>query len=317
MIDNQIVEDVRNVDVIAFMEKYNGFTFTHQYGTYRCEQHKSLAVKADRLSWYWHSRGVGGYGVLDYLVKVENMAFRDAVGVVIGATPLTAPQLRERQATEPPPKTLILPEKSGIPLRLYDYLCIKRGIDSDVVHTLIQEKKLYEDRRGNVVFVGHDGQGVARFASVRGTYGDCSFRGDCSGSDKKYSFSAVFAPCKRLYCFESPIDLMSYASLVNAAAGDTGEWKRYSYLSLSGTSDTALQFFLNKHKEVSELVLCLDNDAPGRKAAAKMAQKYVYKGYLMLNELPRGKDFNEDLTEKIRLEKGLKSAVITHKEMSL
>ena len=84
MIDNNIVEQARNADIIAFLEKYRGFTFAQQGGAFRCEQHKSLAVKADRLSWYWHSKELGGYGVLDYLVKAENMAFREAVEVVTG-----------------------------------------------------------------------------------------------------------------------------------------------------------------------------------------------------------------------------------------
>ena len=86
-IDDNILHQARTADVLAFLEKYHGFTFAHQGGAYRCEQHKSLAVKADRLSWYWHSRGVGGYGALDYLVKVENMPFRETVEVITGTTP--------------------------------------------------------------------------------------------------------------------------------------------------------------------------------------------------------------------------------------
>ena len=313
-IDDNILAQARAADVLAFFEKYNGYTFAHRGGEYRCQQHPSLAVKQDRLSWYWHSKGIGGHGVLDYLVKAENMSFRQAVEVVTGATPPTAAPPRPSEA-EPPPKKLILPEKAGIMLRLYDYLCMKRGIDGDVVNTLIQEEKLYEDRRGNVVFVGHDEQGAARFASLRGTHGD--YRGDCAGSDKRYSFQAVFAPCERVYVFESPIDLMSDATLTNAATGDTEAWKQDSRLSLSGTSDTALSFFLNQHREVKEIVLCLDNDTAGREAAALMARKNAAKGYTVLIDFPQGKDFNEDLTEKIRLEKGLKNAVKMHKETSL
>ena len=182
----------------------------------------------------------------------------------------------------------------GIPIRLYDYLCMKRGIDSDIVNTLIQREMLYEDKRGNVVFVGYDEQGAARFASLRGTQSD--FRGDCPGSDKRYGFTmAACAPSDRLYLFESAIDAMSHASLVNADTGDTGAWKRDSRLSLAGTGDAALPFFLNQHKTVRELVFCLDNDPAGRGAAAILARKYAYKGYTALNEPPRGKDFNEDL----------------------
>jgi hypothetical protein len=290
MIENKTVEQARNADVIAFLEKYHGFTFAHRSGVFRCQQHPSLAVKNDRLSWYWHSRGLGGFGVLDYLVKAENMPFREAVEVVTGITPVAAtPRLEQ-----PPPKTLILPEKKEIALRLYDYLCMKRGIDSEVVNTLIQREMLYEDKRGDVVFVGFDEQGAARFASLRGTQSD--FRGDCAGSDKRYGFCmAACAPSERLYLFESAIDAMSHASLVNADTGDTGAWKRHSRLSLAGTSDAALPFFLNQHPAVRELVFCLDNDMAGREAAAIMARKYAYKGYTVLNEPPMGKDFNEDL----------------------
>jgi len=288
-IDDNILAQARTADVLAFLEKYNGFTFTHRGGEYRCKQHPSLAVKADRLSWFWHSKSIGGYGILDYLVKVENMPFREAVEVVTGATPATA---KPRQETEPP-KTLILPEKTSFSGWLYDYLCNKRGIDVNIVNTLIQKEKLYEDKRGNVIFVGHDEQGVARFASLRGTHGD--YRGDCLGSDKRYGFNAVFAPSERLYLFESAIDLMSHATLVNAVANDTEAWKQHSRLSLAGTSDTAIPFFLNTHKEVKELVFCLDNDQAGQEAADVLVRKYAYKGYTVVNELPKRKDFNEDL----------------------
>ena len=301
MIGSSIIEQARNADIIAFLEKYHGFTFAHQGGAYRCNQHKSLAVKNDRLSWYWHSKGIGGFGALDYLVKDENVPFHEAVEVITGATPPTAPP----QLKTEPPKVLVLPQTVGIPLRLYDYLCKKRGIDSEVVNALLQKEMLCEDRRGNVVFIGYDEQNKARFASMRGTYGD--YRGDCSGSDKRYGFTmAACAPSDRLYIFESPIDAMSHASLVIAVTGDKNAWKQHSRLSLAGTSDTAIPFFLNQHKSVRELVFCLDNDTAGREAAAIMARKYAYKGYTALNELPRGKDFNEDLqahTAQIRAEK--------------
>ena len=293
-IDDNILAQAMAADVLAFFEKYNGYTFAHRGGEYRCQQHPSLAVKQDRLSWYWHSKGIGGHGVLDYLVKAENMSFRQAVEVVTGATPTAAPP-RPSEA-EPPPKKLILPEKAGIMLRLYDYLCMKRGIDGDVVNTLIQEEKLYEDRRGNVVFVGHDEQGAARFASLRGTHGD--YRGDCSGSDKRYGFAvAACEPSERLYLYESPIDLMSAASLenYNALPFEWNAWQEHHRLSLAGVTETAVPFFLNTHKEVKEVVFCLDNDPAGREAAVNMARKYAEKGYRTRLELPQGKDFNEDL----------------------
>jgi hypothetical protein len=112
----------------------------------------------------------GGHGVLDYLTKVENTPFRQAVELVCGISPYTTTSQHwanlTRQVAEPP-KALILPEKKGVSIRLYDYLCVRRGIDCAIVNTLIQKEMLYEDKRGNVVFVGYDEQGKPRFASLR------------------------------------------------------------------------------------------------------------------------------------------------------
>ena len=285
MIDNKTIEQARNADIIAFLEKYYRFTFSNKGNSYRCKQHPSLAVKADRRSFYWHSKGVGGFGVLDYLTKVENMPFREAMGMVVGSLPIAT------EAKVESPKVLVLPEKAGIPLKLYDYLCLKRDIDSDIVNTLMQKEMLYEDKRGNVVFVGYDERNKPRFASLRGTHGD--FRGDCLGSDKRYGFNmAADAPSERLYIFESAIDAMSHASL------DKSTWEQHHRLSLSGTSDTAVQFFLNQHREVKELAFCLDNDPVGREVAVSLARKYAGKGYLTRIELPSAKDFNGDLQER-------------------
>ena len=99
--------------------------------------------------------------------------------------------------------------------------------------------------------------------------------------------------------------------------GDTDAWKRHSRLSLAGTSDAALPFFLNTHKDVQELIFCLDGDLAGLEAATDLIPKYQGKGYIALYEPPQGKDFNEDLPEKIRLEKGLKNSVKMHKETSI
>jgi len=314
--DKNLVEQARSADVIDFLQKHCGFTFTANRGSYRCEQHPSLAVKGDRLSFYWHSKGVGGYGVLDYLTEVEGMQFRQAVEVVAGTTPTTAPtQPHFGNAQRDNPKILKLPARKGMPLRLYYYLCKKRGIDGDIVSKLIQEKKIYEDPHGNVVFVGHDEQGKPRFASVRGTYTDKGFRWDCAGSDKRYGFNmAACAPSGRLYVFESPIDAMSHATLAILEYGDRTAWEHNRRLSLAGTSDSALPFFLNQHTAVRELVFCLDNDGPGREAADAMARKYAGKGYTAHVEPPRGKDYNEDLaaflTARTRPERTRKDLIV-------
>ena len=82
---------------------------------------------------------------------------------------------------------------------------------------------------------------------------------------------------------------------MNIYVGDKTAWELDSRLSLAGTTDTALPFFLKKHFDVKELIFCLDNDKAGREATAIMARKYAEKGYVVLVDFPKGKDFNEDL----------------------
>jgi len=295
-IGTDIIEQVRNTDMIDFLSKRNGFTFSRNGDTYRCKQHPSLAIKEDRLSWFWHSRGIGGRGCLDYLTKIENMPFRDAVQAISGVTQTTAPP----QRAEVRKKTLVLPEKTGLPIRLYDYLCNKRGIDGTIVNSLMLERKLYEDRRGNIVFVAFDEHGEARFASVRGTQNNSSFRADCAGSDKSYGFNMTYTTVNQLYLYESPIDAMSHATMEIIIKGDKSAYRRNNRLSLAGTSDIALPMYLEKHPFVKELVFCLDNDEAGRVASSAMSKKYAEKGYFVRVEAPLGKDYNNDLLNLIK-----------------
>ena len=88
---------------------------------------------------------------------------------------------------------------------------------------------------------------------------------------------------------------MRHASIENVITGNASAWLEHNRLSLSGTADTALPKYLQQHPHVKELVLCMDNDTAGRDAAIAIARKYADKGYMTRLELPRGKDYNEDL----------------------
>ena len=249
------------------------------------------------------------------------MAFREAVETIVPLcttepTPSqksASPNGRLASAHNPsktvppppePPKNLILPEKAGLTLQLFQYLCNKRGIDSTIVNRLIQENQIYQDRRGNIVFIGYDQQGKARFASLRGTYGDCAFRRDCTGSDKRYGFvmtasASATAQPDTLYIFESAIDAMSHASLANSRTGNKNAWLQHNRLSLSGTADTALSHYLSTQPNIKELVFCLDNDPAGQEATNHLMRKYADNGYIVRSEPPASKDFNVDLLDYI------------------
>lgn len=77
---------------------------------------------------------------------------------------------------------------------------------------------------------------------------------------------------QKLIVFESPIDAMSHASLVNAIAGNPNAWRVHTRLSLGGTSDVALMQYLSEHSKCRDITLCLDNDAAGLAAAKLIGQ---------------------------------------------
>jgi hypothetical protein len=108
--------------------KVNKFSKSRGYGT-------QVWCALDCLSWYWHSKSLGGFGVIDFLTKIEGMSFRGAVEAVTGIDTVTL-KLKKDTAE---PVILFLPEKKGKPIRLYDYLCVKRGILGDIVHELMNK----------------------------------------------------------------------------------------------------------------------------------------------------------------------------------
>jgi DNA primase len=81
----------------------------------------------------------------------------------------------------------------------------------------------------------------------------------------------------------------------NLVQNDKNAWKHDYRLSLGGTSDVALDSYLERHRGISKLILCLDNDDAGQTATEKLNTKYSALGYEVKIIAPQGKDFNEDL----------------------
>jgi DNA primase len=302
----------RSIDVLDFIEKYYGFTFTQKSPTqYRCKEHHSLTVNADRQSWYWHSKGTGGHGAIDFLTKAEQMDFKTAIKTLDEMIPRISSHTRnESNIIKADFKNpLILPEKADfLYKRLYAYLVNTRGIDPNIVKEMLHEKRMYEDKKGNIVFIGYDENNAPKFASLRGTYTNKPFKMDCQGSDKSFSFRMEGTRTdgttpKQLYVFESPIDCLSHATLKKLHDGDNSPWQEDIRLSLGGTADTALEKYLERNKDIKEIILCLDNDQPGHEAAIRISQKYNARGYKVRTEFPESKDHNEDLKKHINKHK--------------
>lgn len=203
---------------------------------------------------------------------------------------------------EPGKKPFLLPEKNDTYKHLFAYLICTRMINKQIVYDLVKLNKIYENKYYNsCVFVGYDLNGEAKYAAIRGTSSSMQYRKDVAGSDKSYPFAVnvraggICGESKfsssNLYVFESPIDLMSYLSLLKLH-----RIKDFNAccISLGGVCDLALERFLNEHPKITEITLGLDNDEAGRFACEQIRQKYSCR-YNIKRHIPENKDFNEDL----------------------
>ena len=287
----------KNADLIEFLKAYMGFDFKKAGHYYQCVQHNSLVVYPDRKGFVWNSRNISGGDTIDFVRKVEGKSYPEAIEAIIGekaaAVCQSAPTYKSQAGK------LVLPQKAeGKYSRVFAYLAETRGIAPSVIADFMKSKQLYQDTRGNCVFVGYDENGTAKFGSIRTTLTDKKYRPDCKYSDKRYAFSQIGTDTTKVYVFEAPIDLLSHCTMTNQAFNAEDAYKGQTRLALCGTSDVALKAFLERHPEVTTINLRLDNDEAGRMAVSEYKAKYQALGYTVNAVFSKNKDVNEDLVKK-------------------
>ena len=169
-----IIERAKNTDMIALLESEEGFSFKSTYGEreFKCIEHNSLVVNGNRRRWYWNSRQVGGNNAIDYLVKIRGMNFRDAVLHLVGDREQTAYTPIRKAVTEnvsvSKPVRFVLPEQAHFPdgrrnySNIIAYLNKGRGIDMNIINTLIASGKIYQGVQYNGLhIVGYNDEGMA------------------------------------------------------------------------------------------------------------------------------------------------------------
>lgn len=306
------IEQARQVDLLSYLQRHDPGELVHvSGGTYCTKTHDSLKISNGK--WCWWSRNIGGTNAVDYLVKVCGYKLPEAVGMILGEQP----PLPSRPVSKPPPKVhpdFQLPEPHSDNRRVFAYLS-SRGIDPEIINHCIKSGQLYEDgKRHNCVFVGFE-NGMAKYASLRGTLSQSTFVGEVPGSDKRHSFCMPIQATKResLCVFESAIDALSYLSILKRKGKD---WRSANCLSLSGIyrpkADAelklplALETYLQHNPGIQKIILCLDNDERGREASQALQRSL--NGYEVLdNPPPKGKDYNDYL----QIQKGIAGRVKT------
>ncbi|MEG1630972.1 MAG: DUF3991 and toprim domain-containing protein [Hydrogenoanaerobacterium sp.] len=266
----------------------------------RLSSDHSITVRGNE--WYDHAADEGGYAI-DFVKRFYNLDFPDAMTMLLGGS-CGAVYHQATDRVEEPKKPFELPPQNKDMRRTFAYLIKHRCLDSEVLSTFAREKLIYESLEKskdgknefhNAIFVGYDENGVARHAHKRGIYSEGkSYKGNLDSSNPCYSFNRK-GTSDRLYVFEAPIDMLSFISMYK-----NSDWQKHSYVALCGLSEQAMLKQLDNNENLTTVVLCLDNDTAGHKAADKFEKLLAEREVTVTRLLPTLKDFNEDLQAQVR-----------------
>ena len=298
-VSQEQIEQARRLDLLSYLQQYEPQELVKvATGVYSTRTNDSLKISHGK--WYRWSRGYGGVSALDYLVKVRDMDFVEAVLHLCDCLRFTpAPIICAPKPKPKPP--FILPERNGNDDRVIQYLSM-RGIRLNLIRYCINTGRLYEDTHHNCVFVGFDPNGVPRFGFLRSSSPNSTFMRDVEGSDKRYPF--MLPPqthSNTLNVFECGVDALSFVTL---EIMQVPNWKPDNYLPLFGiyqpqkiVEETKLPIglsqYLHNNPQTERLNLCFDDDRAGALAAMTI-KKLIGNKYEVNSTPPQTcKDYNE------------------------
>ena len=200
--DQEIIDRVKQIDLLTYLREHDPTNLVKlSNNTYCTRNHDSLKISNGK--WYWFSRGFGGHDALTYLYKVEGIPFPKAVQILLGDYGMEFQRVWEQSETSS--KKLLIPPLSDKTYNIRRYLR-RRGIDPEIIDYGIRESMIFEtEDYHNVLFVGYDPKGIARYAAARSTF--THFKGDLTGSDKRFSFCFTGTDGSDLHLFEAAIGI--------------------------------------------------------------------------------------------------------------
>lgn len=294
------IEAARNMSAIEYLKKYQPTRLKKSSARNEWEltDHDSFKINEVSGKWHWKSRDIGGISALNFLVKVDGIPFPEAVKMLCDECPSYVPPAVEEKERRP----FVLPKKSTDCRRVIDYLN-RRGVGNAEIRYCLQLGILYESLPyHNAVFVGVDEQQKPRYAFLRGIYdGGRAFKIEQAGSEKTYAFCVPpLGRSRRVAVYEACIDALAHMTLEHGTAD------KYR-LVLGGISapkegsvyrdmkrPVALEQFLKRHPEVTEIEVCTDNDFAGRWACSHIENAYRDKYHVVANlPEPDGADYGD------------------------
>lgn len=304
-IQKEIIEEVKQIDLLTYLTNYEPDELVKSSrNDYTTRSHTSLHISNGL--WTWWAKSISGRSALDYLIKVKDISFMDAVVYLkscIDKKPCNI--INQSGIKSNSERKFNLPKRNPNCRIMINYLCKERLLDKLLVEHCIENHLIYERNSDHaVVFLGYDERNNVRFGCTRSTIGN--EKRDIYGSDKAFSFRIVSKDTNSptLHIFESAIDLLSQITLMKMSQQ---EWKYDDFISIDGASclgkdkdaiPIALANHLERNTNIKTLILHLDNDQVGHDTSTKI-KALLSEEYMIIDKNPRhAKDVNQVLKNK-------------------
>ncbi len=313
------IELARNANLAEFFMN-SGYEYEQKGNELHVRGFGGLYINTIQNSWYQFSEQRGDKNPVNCLTTVLGMDFTSAVSALSteafqkkfsnklqNKTTQIHEKAKEYEAKAHSIKSqekiqsteLELPVNEHEKKRIFAYLSKERYISSKLVQELVDKKLLYQGSvkykdkdgneqyaKGNAVFVQKDMDGNIVGAEIHGTNTFKRFKKIAGSGDENLFQYAIGTP-KKVYAFESTIDLLSFKMLA-----DPEKIKDSLLVSMGGLKPNAL-----KKIEASGLKIysCVDNDEKGKKF--NEVNGFQYAGRKLSEE--GVKDWNELLKKRV------------------
>lgn len=307
--NRNLIQQARQVDLVTFMQSqgYDPKPESRSKGTYRIEGHGGLILKNNGFICFSETDNgqFKSYGAkkttnlsgnaIDFVIWFFNVSFQTAIKMLLGQT-LSTNAYDTQKKHQTPLKSdapeLVLPAQAANYKRLFAYLTKSRCINTSVVQKCLDDKLIYQDHNGNVVFLWYDKNKKIVGANLRGTLTDIPFKKNLVNNDMTNGFRIVIGKPKKLLVFEASIDALSMLT-IRPNLTDT------LLIAMNCLSQLPIHKALKDYPDIEKVFMCIDADNAADNFYNNLDLSIDYQRVL---PLAPAKDWNESLQKKIMRE---------------
>ncbi len=257
-INDELIQKARNADLADYFQR-SGYECELRKNELHVKGYGGLFVNTQTNEWFCFSQqgnNRGGKNPVNCLTDVLGIDFKTAVEQLSGGRLVYEKKQNQDVSFSERKRELVLPEKADNMKRVFAYLCQSRKISPELVSQLAHDGLLYQDTRGNAVFVHKDDNGKIIGAEIQGTSSFQRYKGVAAGTSDSV-FAVRIGEPKKCYVFESAIDLLSFKQLANQEKINNSV-----LVSMAGLKPNSIKKLAESGMKMYS---CVDNDEAGIK----------------------------------------------------